>query len=247
MSKKLLAIFISLLFLITIFSSNSFALQKDRVNKGDSKYDTIKVDINNQDSSIELSIVEAEQIKNKLLEIENKFIGAEKISEQLKIMHEIGVIPSNFSLEYLYSIKNKLSTLKDMPFFFPRPHLIIGGPMIVSHLTLGGRITAILPRKANYTVNFTYELEGFLNGSYFHQVVGILPLYFGFSFNPVFITVVGLQIIQSKKFLFFPFIELLIPCIGTSIAFYYKSQNPKKDALFEYNIDVCLAGFIGGL
>jgi hypothetical protein len=162
-------------------------------------------------------------------------------------MHEIGALPSNFSLEFLHSILYKLSTLKDMPIFFPRPHLIVGGPMIVSHLTLGGRINCILPRKANLTENFIYELEGLLNGSYFHQIVGILPLYFGFSFNPVFITVLGSQIIKTKKFLFFPFIELLIPCIGTSIGFYYKTQNPKKDALFEYNIDICLVGFIGGL
>lgn len=237
MNRKLLAIFIFSLFFISIFSSSSFAVEGEK----------IKISINNQDSSIELSIDEAEQIKNKFLDIEYKFNGAEKIREQLKIMHEIGALPTDFSLEFLYSLMDTLSNLKDLPFFFPRPHLIVGGPMIVSHFTLGGRIIGILPLRNVNLTHIVHELKGIFNGSFLDQYIGFLPFYLGISFNPVFVTAIGLQIIQSKKIVFFPFIELLMPCFGTSIAFYYKTQNPKKDPLFEYNIDVCLAGFIGGL
>ena len=246
MARKLLAILLLSIFLGLLFSSNSFADKNISISNFESQ--NVKICLNNQESSVELSIDEAEQIKNRFLEIEKNFIGAEKICKQLEILHEIGVLSSDFSLEFLHSIMEQLDTIRNQLFLLPRSHLILGGPMIVSHFTLGGRIRGILPRRTGYLLNFTHELEGLLNGSYFHQVIDFLPLYLGISFKPVFITAIDLNLrtIKSSKSIFFPFIELLIPCIGTSIAFYLKTNIPMKNPLFEYNIDVCLAGFLGG-
>jgi hypothetical protein len=85
------------------------------------------------------------------------------------------------------------------------------------------------------------------NGSYINSVYGELPIYIGSVFRPVFVTVIDPQRMICTKKSFFPFFEILVPCIGFSIAFYYMNKNSHSVILFEYNLDACFAGFIAGL
>ncbi len=76
---------------------------------------------------------------------------------------------------------------------------------------------------------------------------GYLGAYGGYSMMPVYITAIGPKIINSNKNPYFPFFELLIPCIGFSIAFEYLNSNSRPITLFEYNLDACLFGILGGI
>lgn len=243
MNRKLTAVILVILFLASIFSSNAFAEK----NLESSQSQKVRITINNCDSSVELPLDEAEEVKNKLLDLENKYSGTEKIAKQLEIFHETGIITSEISPDFLYSLLDRLNKSHSPLFFFPRPHLDTGGPMIVSHFTIGGRICGIKTFKPWYYNETTYELKGLLNGSHLDQVVGVMPMYVGISFRPVFVTAIGFKILRSVKHIFFPFFEVLLGVAGTSIAFVYDTKNSQPITLFEYNLDICLAGLLGGL
>ena len=76
---------------------------------------------------------------------------------------------------------------------------------------------------------------------------GFLPIYIGYSFRPVYITAIINNEMGSVNQVFFPFGEVLIPCLGTSIAFVLEISSNLKIVLFEYNLDICMIGLLGGL
>ena len=123
--------------------------------------------------------------------------------------------------------------------------LTIGGPLLVSHLTIGGRIQCLYNLKPIYYKSTDIPLGSNFKNSYINRVYGILPIYVGTSFLPVFITTVGPKITKSSM-IYFPFFEILIPCVGFSIAFVYTAKNSQPVVLFEYNLDACFIGVIAG-
>lgn len=254
MKRKLFVIIVISFFLL--FSSNTVALNTgNESTKSENQKVTIYVNQYDQNKKLqntcslnEISLEKAYQIRDKLLEIEKNFIGSKKIEEQLKILQECGVISSNVTLEYMIGLMRAL----DHPSVLPRPpligpKLIVGGPMMVSHFTLGGRIFGTSILKSLFYKNFTKIFDVFLNGSHIDGVVGVLHMYIGISFKPVYITIIGFNVPKFQKHIFLPFFEVLFPCVGTSIAFVLNIRNSFPLTLFEYNLDVCLIGALGGL
>jgi len=250
MKKKFIAITICFLFFVSLFNPGLISAQ---VKKNDNTTVKVTVYLNNfnvknlkSSSSIELSYSQAEQIKNRFLEIEKNYQGIEKINKQIQILKEIDILPSDFSVDVLLSALDNYNISSLSKSSIPFLKLTMGGPLIVSHLTLGGRINCLFSLKALYYNSTNLTFNGILNGSYINRIYGILPIYIGAAFRPVFVTAVGPKIINSPKICLFPFFEILVPCTGFSIAFVYVTKNSRPIVLFEYNLDACLAGFIAG-
>ena len=243
--RKLLVLSITTILLLSCVFSNSLALEHIEIDVSNSSDEFVKISINNQDTKLELSYENAQQIKDKLLDIEKNFNGKEKILEQINIFKELGIFSSDFTIDSLLSaVKNS--------YYFINPNrssifgFAVGGPFIVSHLTIGARIRPLLllgPRNTNQSY---VPIEGFLNKSRLNVTYGVLSSYVGFALNPVFVTVFGPKIIKTLKNPIFIFFEILVPCIGFSIAFEFVRSNNHPLTLFEYNLDACLFGFISG-
>ena len=169
-----------------------------------------------------------------MLSFEVKYSGAEKIKHQIDaIRRYLGVDLTRFKSQG-FSKSSKIG--KKSP--------LIGFHMIVAHFTPSGYINGTcfpFPPIVYRTFNHSFEENRKLSG-----VVGILPFYIGYTHSKVYVTVIG---ITSKGFVFdgsfSPFYELLIPCSGTSIRV-YEEKNGKKEILFEYNLDMCWCGVLGG-
>lgn len=248
MKKKFIAITIFLLFLVSLFSSCLITAQ---VKKNYNTNENVTVYLNNFNdqkpiSSLELSYSQAEKIKHRFLEIEKNFQGRDKINKQIQILKELKILPSNFSIDVLLSTLYNYNISSLPRSFFPFLKLTIGGPLIVSHLTLCGRIKYLFYLNSSFYHPINISLDGNLNGSYIDGAYGLLRIYIGYAFNPVFVTIIGPKISRSSKNLLFPFFEILVPCTGFSVAFHYVTKNSSPDILFEYNLDACLAGFITG-
>ena len=199
-----------------------------------------------KDSLLKISLEKAKQIKEKILSMERNYSGAEKIKEQLKIMHEMGVISSDFTFDALVTTMEKIDRSYSPSSLNVKPFLILDGPLIISHFTLGGRIRGF-SLKPWYYEHFTSKNNSLLDRSYFSGVVGALPFYVGISFKPVFITAISVNDLRSYNNLFLPFIEVMVPCIGTSVAFVFDAGHSSPVILFEYNLDLCLIGALGGI
>jgi len=169
-----------------------------------------------------------------MLSFEVKYSGAEKIKHQIDAMRRyLGVDLARFKSQ-------KSSELTKIG----KKSLLIGFHMIVTHFTPSGCINGTcfpFPPIVYRTFNHSFEENRKLSG-----VVGVLPFYIGYTRSKVYVTVIG---ITSKGFVFdgsfSPFYELLIPCSGTSIRV-YKEKNGEKEILFEYNLDMCWFGVLGG-
>lgn len=241
MIQRLLIITIIVLFIGSCISSSVSTVESKNTISDSHK---VKIYINNQDSTLEFSYDDVEQIKNRLLEIEKNYVGKEKINEQIKIFKELEVLPSDFSTDVLFSVLDIYNSVKNTNLYFFLFGLIIGGPMVVSHLTIGGRIHYLFHLKPSVTnQTYIYFNEPF-NNSFLNITYGYLRTYAGYSILPVYITIVGLKIFRGQKNPIFPFFEVLIPCVGFSIAFTYENADSKPITLFEYNLDACLLGFI---
>ncbi|MEA2055353.1 MAG: hypothetical protein U9O49_00800, partial [Candidatus Thermoplasmatota archaeon] len=175
------------------------------------------------------------------LSIEQNFSGSEKIKEQLQIMYEIGVISSNLTFDLFMSMLEKINNSY-------RPHslntMIDGifiGPTMISHFTLNGRICGILPIRKPLFCGPVVD-ENCING-----FAGFLPMYLGISLNTVYITAISYRSHGSYDEVFSRFNELLVPCVGMTIAFIDNTNASNPDVLFEYNLDICLMGALWGI
>ena len=244
MNKKVIILFITILILSQSFCTNAYATNTN-IKKDKFGSEKVKIFVNNEYTSVDLSLEKAEDIKERFLRLEKDFEGIEKINKQIQILKEIEILPSNFSIEVLLSkldnVGNKIPAL-----LFKHLKLTIGGPLIISHLTIGGRIKCLFSIKSPFYNSTNIKLNGILNNSYINKVAGALPIYIGATFKPVFITVIGPKIVKSSKIFLLPFFEILVPCIGFSIAFVNVNKKSQAITLFEYNLDGCFFGFIAG-
>lgn len=248
MNKRFYAFFLVILILVPFFYSNALAVKNNNINFGSSITQKVEISINHQVSSVELSLEEAEKIKDRFLELEKDFEGIEKINEQINILKEIDILPSDFTLDTLISAINKYNNSKVSNSFFRLLKLTIGFPLIVSHLTIGKRIRCFYYcPPLNLTPPKLIPLNGILDGFYLNETHGYLGAYGGCAIGPVYITAIGPKIMKSSKNPFILFFELLIPCVGFTIAFQYLNSNSPPITLFEYNLDACLFGILGGL
>ena len=67
----------------------------------------LKQNLLTKNAMVELSLEEAEELKERFLSLETSFSGSEKIKEQLKILQEINIISSNLTFDFLLSIWEK--------------------------------------------------------------------------------------------------------------------------------------------
>ena len=116
--------------------------------------------------------------------------------------------------------------------------------MIVSHFVPGGHISGTSFGKSWHYTSFQKQI-GILNRTYLDGVIAALPIYVGISFKPVFITAIGHNVPDRYQGLFFPFMEVLIPCAGFSLTI-LSGTSHFSIILFEYNLDVCVFGFLKG-
>ncbi len=185
----------------------------------------------NNNYLINISYTTANLILRDLLEVEKNFTGLNKIEKQVFILKNYGFLARSFSFDKLFS---SISVFNFLGF---RPKSLFGGPFLVSHLTLNGRIKGLIPF---WEPKIYFE---FLNESEFHGVVGILPIYVGVSRHPVFISAFDFSSSEFFGGFYFRFFELMLPCCGFSLCFY---DFDKGAVLFEYNLDFCLFGFFVG-
>ena len=243
MTRRFLAIILTFLILGSCF--NSLALSVE-IKDNNSESQKVKICVNNKDTSSELSLEEAESIRDRFLEIEKDFEGIEKINEQIQILKEIKILHSDFSVDILLSALDNYDSYQQSRGILPHFRFNIGCPLIVSHLTISGRIKCLFYLEP-YSTNQTYiYLNDPFNGSYLNMTSGFLTTYVGYAFRPVYVTIIGIGIFKNPKNPVFPFFEILTPCIGFSIAFTYVGSNSRPYTLFEYNLDACLFGFIAG-
>ena len=226
---------VSVIFLI-IFSSPSLA-RTHPDNQADIRVTAKSYGIANLQGYSLCNFIQRENIDRltlQMLSFEVKYSGAEKIEHQIDaIRRYLGVDLTRFKSQG-FSKSSKIG----------KKSLLIGFHMIVVHFTPSGYINGTcfpFPPIVYRTFNRSFEDNGKLSG-----VVGILPFYIGYTRSKVYVTVIG---ITSKGFVFdgsfSPFYELLIPCSGTSIRV-YEEKNGKKEILFEYNLDICWFGVLGG-
>ena len=106
-----------------------------------------------------------------------------------------------------------------------------------------GNIIGTSFNRSWYYDNFARNLTDIMDGKVLDGVVGALPIYVGVSLKPVFITAVGRSCSGFYITVFFPFFEIMLPCIGFSI----RIINESGSIIFEYNLDFCLFAVLTGL
>lgn len=242
MDRRFLTALVIIILLGFTFCSSTSAVETKKMKEPQN----VKILINNRDSSLKLSYEDSEGIKNRLLEIEDKYAEVEKINKQIDIFKELEILPSDFTTDELISAIDEYNQNQIPKSFFPHFGLTMGGPLIVSHLTIGGRIRCLFylnPSIMNQTYKYFNKPS---NNSYLNITYGYLTTYVGFSFKPVYVTVIGPKVSRGAKNLIFPFFEILFPCIGFSIAFTYDRDGSHPITIFEYNLDACIIGVIAG-
>ncbi|MCK4902481.1 MAG: hypothetical protein KAS76_03915 [Thermoplasmatales archaeon] len=140
MAKKLLGIVITVLFLVLCLNSVVLSVKIKDTNLESQK---VKICVNNRDASLELSLEEVDGIRDRFLAIEKDFEGIEKINEQIQILKELKILPSDFSADILLSILDNYGSNQPSRGVLSLFRFNIGGPLIVSHLTIGGRINCL--------------------------------------------------------------------------------------------------------
>ncbi len=189
----------------------------------------IALPISNASSiSINVSSIEAEQIRQEFLDLEYNFTGAEKISKQLQIIKDTGVI-FNSTFDFFIRVINSMNHSGFLSPCFNKTAFFVG-PNIISHFTLNNRIQAILPmRKPLFYLPFlqTENISG---------VAGMLPYYLGKANSTSYLTCVSYFYKESFDMSYTSLKELMIPTMGFSVAFF---DNSTSQVLFEYNLDYC--------
>ena len=202
---KLYAVFFIILMVSLIINPNAIAGENNNFKLISTGSEKVKISVNNQESKLSLPLEEAIKIKERFLKIEEEYEGIEKINQQIDILKKISLFPSDFNIDSFSSFSsNYYKTL--MPLFYSNFFkLDIGGPMIVSHLTINGRITCFFSLKPINTTKEDIKLNGIFDNFFLNTTRGYLGAYGGYVFRPVFITAIGPKIIISHKnpYLFF--------------------------------------------
>jgi len=188
--------------------------------------------------SFNISLDEAKQIRQKLLDLESNSSGSEKILKQLQIMKNAGVILSNSTFNFLMRIIDSMNHSGVLSPCFNKTAFFIG-PTIISHFTLDTRISAVLPIRRPLFY-FPFIQKDNISG-----VAGALPYYFGKVNSTSYLTCVSYIYKESFDASYTSLRELMFPCIGISVAF-LDNSNSESQVLSEYNLDYCHLAIIKG-
>ena len=206
---------------------------------------TLKTDGGADSCLKSMSLEKAEQLKKRLLSIEENYSGVDKIKEQLRILKKIEVVSSHLTIDKLLVPLLKMGAFYNSQ-LFTNNGILFGGPMLVSHFIPGGYISGVAPLgKWYYNVSMS-KIDWLFNGSLTSRTIAALPLFLGVSFATTYITAIDFKL-KSHSRIFCPFVEILMPAIGTGIRVIVWANTNYTTALFEYNIDLCLIGFLGGI
>lgn len=200
----------------------------------------------------EMTIEEAEHIKNKLLETEKKYESEEKIRHQITILRDHGLLPDNDRLDRYISIIDKLGNI-----FGPDPNqlqqvedggYIFTGPSIESTFTLGGQ-TYPLQTFIGDVLEYYFDIEIFdfqnndtFNGTHFHSSAYSGPVFVGISPASAFITTLGV-VFQGPLFIYSPFVTIRVLFAGAHLsAKIYECVNPIT--VFDWHLNAALMGVL---
>ena len=199
-----------------------------------------KSDKIDKDIDVVLSSEDANLLLERFYTIEQEYQGIEKIKKQIEVLYENNIFSNK---ELLNNFLKAINLVDNSNLHKSKNNDIFIGPTLIAHFIPRGSITGTSFNRSLYYDKFTKNLTGFLDGKVLDGRVGVLPLYIGFSLKTVFITAVSKSYPDSYSKVFFPFFEIMLPCIGFSI----RIKNENNAIIFEYNLDFCLFAILKGL
>jgi hypothetical protein len=190
-----------------------------------------------------INVILSSEDSNLLLErfymIEQEYNGIEKIKKQIEILDENNVFSNKYLLNNFF---RAIELFDNSNLYRCKNNGVFIGPTIIAHFIPRGSIIGTSFNRSWYLDKFTKNLTGLMNGKVLDGIVGALPIYIGFSLKPVFITAVSRSCSNFYSTVFFPFFEVMLPCIGFSI----RIKNESNAIIFEYNLDFCLFAVLKG-
>jgi len=206
----------------------------------------------NNDIIKDITIEEANHIKNELLNIEKNYHDEEKIRKQMEILHENELLPSSINLDdYLNSLdklKNIFGFNQVQPVDIIHTGYVFSGPSIESTFSLGGQ-TYQLQLLVGDLLEYYFDIELFdyqnndtLNGTHFHSSAYSGPVFVGISPAAAFITTIG-AIISGPAFVYAPFVSIRVLFSGVHLsAKIFQCENPIT--VFDWHLNIALMGVL---
>lgn len=177
-------------------------------------------------------------------DIEKNTRGVEKIKKQIGVLTEFNIITIDDIPKYIFEILNERDTSFKK---FPGNKNIFAGPTIISHFVPFGRIYGTNFNKSWYYNHSVINLDGFTKNNSISRVFGAFPIFLGISFRPVYITVFSRSYLGGLSKIYFPFLEILSPCIGMSIRIIGEDKHSNPAIYFEYNLDLSFFCILKGI
>ncbi|MEF8879020.1 MAG: hypothetical protein V5A64_01345 [Candidatus Thermoplasmatota archaeon] len=184
-------------------------------------HDVFQSKVSKENFSKNIGVETADYILGELLDLEGNFSGLIKIRKQINVFQKHGILPDSFSVDQLFKCSGNFGNFS----FF-------GGPSLISHLILNGRIKGKIPfwkPLFYWNIYNTTRVKG---------VTGFLFCFLGASRNPVYISCFDFSSYEFFSEIYLNcFIEFMLSCTGFSLGFY---KDDGSTVLFEYNLDFCL-------
>jgi hypothetical protein len=227
--KRFIQIQIILIILISsilIPSVNSSSTISSKLIKNYEKTD--------ENINIILSEEDANYLLDRFIEIENSLQGIKKIKTQIEILENNKIISNDCANDYL----QKLEIIDNSKCVKRRCKNVFIGPTIISHFIPRGSVIGTSFNKDWFLRNFTKNFDD----KALNVVYGALPIFIGFCLKKVYITVLSRSCSGLDKRSYFPFFEVMMPCIGFSM----RIIDENNRIFFEYNLDFCLFAILKG-
>lgn len=186
----------------------------------------------------------ADLLLKRFYDIEKIASGIEKIKKQIGVLTEFNIITIDDIPKYIFETLNESDTSFKK---FQRNKKIFIGPTIISHFVPFGRIYGTNFNKSWYYNHSVRSLDGFTENTSIDRVVGAFPVFLGISFRPVYITVFSRSFSGGLSKVYFPFLEILSPCIGISIRIISENKHGNPVIYFEYNLDLSFFSILKGI
>jgi len=191
-----------------------------------------------------VSSEKADLLLKRFYDIEKNTLVIEKIKKQIGVLTEFDIITIDDIPKYIFETLNKTDTsfMK-----FPDNKNVFIGPTIISHFVPYGRIYGANFNKSWYYNHSVRGLDGFTKNVSISRVVGAFPFFLGISFRPVYVTVFSRSYLGGYSKVYFPFLEILSPCIGMSIRIIGEDKHGNPVIYFEYNLDLSFFCILKGI
>lgn len=203
-----------------------------------------------KDKIAELTITEAQIIKNELLRIEEEYESEEKIRKQIDLLHNAGLLPEYMILDDYITVLNRMKNIYDYNGYLPQAKVgyIFTGPSIMSTLAIGGQtyqLETLFGDILRYYFDITLldiQNDNIFNGTHLHSSAYAGPVYVGFSPSASFITTLGL-VFSGPEFIYSPFINIRVVFAGAHLSgTIFECANPIP--IFDWHLNVALLGVV---